>query len=269
LEDYYAILGVDPGASPESIKLAYRRLARECHPDRNPNSTEAERLALSARMVQLNGAYAVLSNETRRREYDNQARILTTLNAHTVSNLAKTVGLATTVAKTSSGQRSQSARDAELTLVREFLEQLRLFLLGSQNAWEERALEGFDWGLDCVSWSSHYCVGGRGFATLDPSAARKFANYCEIAVARFNRSIRQSHFLFLLPFHRLSNGESVSAEFNRLLAALDGETKLNAPVRIMLFDLQKGRTVRIGPHVGDKRFEELLELVGNGLLTRR
>ena len=45
MEDYYAILGLDQGASPESIKLAYRRLARESHPDRFVNSSEADKNA--------------------------------------------------------------------------------------------------------------------------------------------------------------------------------------------------------------------------------
>ncbi len=72
MEDYYSILGLDPGASHESIKLAYRRLAREHHPDRKINSTESEKEYFSAHMAQLNGAYAVLSDAKLRREYDVQ-----------------------------------------------------------------------------------------------------------------------------------------------------------------------------------------------------
>ncbi len=91
MEDYYAILGLDPGASPESIKLAYRRLARESHPDLNISSTEEEKRALSLRMAQLNGAYAVLSDATRKREYDEKLRILGALNENIVPNPIKAV----------------------------------------------------------------------------------------------------------------------------------------------------------------------------------
>lgn len=63
--NYYEILGIAPDASAEAIKRAYRRLAFQCHPDRNQKSEEAHR-----KMEEINEAYAVLSDPTRRREYD-------------------------------------------------------------------------------------------------------------------------------------------------------------------------------------------------------
>lgn len=66
MKDYYQILGVAPGASAEEVKKAFRRLALEHHPDRNPgNEKQAE-----ARFKEINEAYSVLADEARRREYD-------------------------------------------------------------------------------------------------------------------------------------------------------------------------------------------------------
>ncbi|WP_027371500.1 J domain-containing protein [Desulfovermiculus halophilus] len=66
--DYYALLGVDPQASTEEIKKAYRTQALLHHPDRNPdNKAEAE-----ARFKELTQAYAVLMDPGKRREYDQQ-----------------------------------------------------------------------------------------------------------------------------------------------------------------------------------------------------
>jgi hypothetical protein len=53
--DPFAALGIEPGASPEEIAAAYRRLAKELHPDRRPHDAQAAR-----RMAALNEAYAEL-----------------------------------------------------------------------------------------------------------------------------------------------------------------------------------------------------------------
>jgi curved DNA-binding protein CbpA len=63
--DYYEVLSVEPNASAEEIKDAYRRLAFQCHPDRHQDTDEANR-----KMQQLNEAYAVLSDPVQRRQYD-------------------------------------------------------------------------------------------------------------------------------------------------------------------------------------------------------
>jgi curved DNA-binding protein CbpA len=64
LKDHYAILGVPRNATPEEIKEAYRRLAKEYHPDKNPSPEAEERFKL------INEAYQVLSDPAKRAEYD-------------------------------------------------------------------------------------------------------------------------------------------------------------------------------------------------------
>lgn len=63
--DYYEVLGVSRGADPNTIKKAYRQLAMKYHPDRNPGDKEAEE-----KFKEAAEAYDVLSNEEKRRRYD-------------------------------------------------------------------------------------------------------------------------------------------------------------------------------------------------------
>jgi molecular chaperone DnaJ len=64
LADHYEVLGVDRDASTDEIKKAYRRLARELHPDVNPGADASEKFKL------VTHAYDVLSDEQQRQQYD-------------------------------------------------------------------------------------------------------------------------------------------------------------------------------------------------------
>ena len=64
-QDYYATLGVARDASPDELKKAYRKLAMQLHPDRNPGDKKAE-----ASFKELNEAYDVLKDEQKRAAYD-------------------------------------------------------------------------------------------------------------------------------------------------------------------------------------------------------
>lgn len=63
--DYYEVLGVDRGADDATLKKAYRKLAKQYHPDMNPGDKEAEK-----KFKEASEAYAVLSDPDKKRQYD-------------------------------------------------------------------------------------------------------------------------------------------------------------------------------------------------------
>ena len=64
-KDLYGVLGIGKTATEAEIKSAYRKLAKQYHPDQNPDNKEAE-----AKFKEINAAYEVLGDETKRKNYD-------------------------------------------------------------------------------------------------------------------------------------------------------------------------------------------------------
>lgn len=72
MNELYQRLGVPPTATDDEIKKAYRKLAKQLHPDLHPDDARAE-----AKFKEVNEAYAVLGDKEKRRSYDQEQRAST------------------------------------------------------------------------------------------------------------------------------------------------------------------------------------------------
>ena len=257
--DYYAILGLELGASPGSIKLAYRRLARECHPDKKGHLSQEAQETAAARMAELNAAYAVLSDPKRRREYDDQLRTAQLLTAKKAASVA-----VETPAAPRTHVRTGHRTEVHSAVLHESSTRLREILLSKRSplSWRESALEGFDWALEASTWSAYYCVALRSFLSADATAARKFTNYADFACTRCRRALRKNFFLFLMSFQQLSESEQVLAQCRRFRGDGNGSRLSNTQSILVLLDVTHGRILPCNPPIQDDKFQHVLRDLG-------
>jgi curved DNA-binding protein CbpA len=262
IRNYYTILGIEPSASHDAIKVAYRHLAREVHPDSNVSSSESEISAFSLQMAQLNEAYSVLSDAKLRREYDEQLRIQGILIPRNITPRVERRTQPRPVSGRRLGFRQHT--DADSAVVIEYSNHLRSrFMLAKGSlSWKAKRLEGFDWGLEAFFWAAHYCIGLHGLTDLNPPAMKKFIHYAEVVIAEQNCHLRKSHFLFLLPFQRMNDWDAVSDLCHRFASADNHLKKAGPPTGILLLDIQHSRTLRFASSFEDEKFEQLHKLIG-------
>ncbi len=256
-KDFYGILGLDPGASAESIKLAYRRLAREKHPDMVQHLGAAAQAEASAAMLAINEAYSTLSNVKARQEYD--AILLGRATPASAPEAQSAPAAQAAAAPAPSRTRARPGAEVQSSVVEVFSNHLRADLVAKVKdlKWRERQIEGFHLAMSASVWTAEYIVALRGFAAADLNSAAKFTTYCDLAMERHKGALKQTYFLFFFAYQKASNTDMIMATLRRFCG--DTEERTPAPMMIVLTDVVRGKALLCGPPVTERRYEQMLK----------
>ena len=248
------------------MKIAFRRLARQTHPDFQTGSSEKEQSLRSRQMSKLNEAYSVLHDVERRRQYDEQLRLQDLLQTkETVSTVSASRTSATATA-TARRTVTRSSLDANRNVIKGFTDQLRagFFSKESKFSWKQQELEGFDWAFEASTWTSTFWVAVRAYDPANAAAVKSFLGYSDVAIARHRNRLRRGHFLFVLPFQRLIEWDTIAVKCREFVSSETRKESARTPIGIILLDLQHARALRFADSKSQgKQFRELIEWVGN------
>jgi curved DNA-binding protein CbpA len=247
VKNYYAILGLDAEASAESIKVAYRRLATQYHPDRMGGANAEDLARSSDRMREINEAYSFLTKGASRR---------------TAARASAGDGAQPPPVMVDHRAPRQVRPDASAmfsSISGELSGQVRRALSTSAMRWREETWEGFDWAMVSGSLLSKHAVALRVFPSVDLEVIRKFTNYAQLAIDR-GSSYRRNYFVFLLAIQRTTRAEEVAAACRQFCyGTRQGKV---AEIEIALLDVANAKTVLCGPKVRDQRYGQLLRQLG-------
>jgi len=263
LKDYYAILGLGPDADLDTLKRAYRQKAREAHPDLVSHMGEDLQAEATALMSDLNEAYATLSNEEQRREYDIAWRMMQageTLPAAPAPAPVTAEDLAN-IAPAPRREKARPASEVSTSVIREFADRLRKVLLENKKTfqWKEKKLDGFDWALEHGFFMDHFTVASRTVALVDVEAARKYCDTVSQGVKAASHTFKIDYFLFLLAFQGMDEPEQVRALLSRYQPP-----GREVHLQMALMDVTYGRSLMCGARIRNERFQELLKLLRLG-----
>jgi curved DNA-binding protein CbpA len=247
VKDYYAILGLDAEASAESIKVAYRRLATQFHPDRMSGASAEELARSSERMREINEAYSVL----RKRGKAQVASAGAGDGGQQAPTVAAERHRTTTVRPDSAAVFS--------TIAGELSEQVRRALSRSGMRWHEEQWEGFNLAMVSSSLLARHSVALRGFPSVDLDVTRKFTNYAQLAIDQ-SSNFRKNYFVFMLAIQRIARVEEVVVACRQFCYG-NRQGKV-AEIEIALVDVANAKTVLCGPRIRDERYGQLLKHLG-------
>lgn len=268
IKDYYAVLGVAPDATSTEIKKAYRLLAQQHHPDRVTGGDDNELgVALAhhyavERMVEINEAYAAVSDKKKRAVY-NEKRTAPSKPPPAAESAPVESEMPAQPTPTPAAAPRNPVLDQ--TIGEDFLQKLKTLIAqqGTAANLKEDPEKPWLWSFQGKTWGGNYSVSLRLCPTLNPNVARESVAQMEALAKKRRSGWKNNFFLFILAFQALSEGATVLKLFHTFCNREDNSTRRNL-INIVVMDLDQRRPVFCGKRTRDKSIDPILSAMAVG-----
>ncbi|MHC4664213.1 MAG: J domain-containing protein [Planctomycetota bacterium] len=261
-EDFYKILGITENASSAEIHGAYRKLAKEYHPDKVTHLGPDLQQMAEQKMLLINKAYAILSNALKRKEYDTQQ-----------SKSAGTASSSGTAPPDAARQRSPAAKHAPSSRARDtMIIETHLYQLKekirkeTKLSWSDFKLEGFSSAAKAKKsglGKKEYVVYFKVEMLLEPHEFREFTHQTRALDSKDAPGLLASRTsIFVIAVRALDSPAKIESIFNIFNdeAAKGGKT-----IRyVIIMDATKNRIMFPREKPKDKLVRKLFEIIGGG-----
>ena len=256
-KDYYGVLGVPPDSTTTQIKKAYRALAHRFHPDRFQSETDTQTAA--EMMIEINEAFAVLSDVKRRAAYDRDLTAEKKPPAAPAETAVEDWEFPATSAKETPGRPKARNVAVDHSVAQEFLDKMKLQLLSEAAGvkMREQDEKNWRWVMQGKTWGGHYWVGVRQISLLNPNSAREVLTQLQTLVEKQRSGWKNNFFIFIFAFQALNEGDTV-LKLLRTFCNREENSSAKNLVNIVVMDLNKRRSVLCGTRAGDLKYAAIL-----------
>ncbi len=261
-KDHYVTLGVAPDSTTSEIKKAYRALAQKFHPDR----IQGEEVNTAAeKMIELNEAFSVLSDEKLRDAFDRERTGATTTTAPAPAAPADEdweIPVAPG-AKSSDTQTKTRNTAADSAVAADFLVKIKLQVLqaDAESKLREASDTGWIWSLLGKTWGGNYWVGLRALGVLSPNTAKETLIHLEKLMGKRRSGWKNNSFTFVLAFQELQEGDMVLKMLRSFCNREENSVPRNK-VHILALDANQRRSVLCGKRTADENMHAILHGLG-------
>lgn len=264
IKDFYRLLGLPRGAPLSEIKSAYRRMAAQYHPDKVAGLGPEVQEVAQAKMLELNEAMALLSDDARRAEYD---EVLDLIPERAMASAAAAPSSAEPPPEASEAAAAEAAESAESdqgtpaplrataaappsSVSRElFLEQqgreLKTGIQGLTMQWRESKVRGWQWVLESGDWRRSIVVAHRHIESLSLLSVRGILSSFESMLGERKLTTKGTTIFGVITYENLMDATTVRDQIQSIVGGTRGLFRTVTPI-IVLHDARSRRTVLFG-----------------------